>query len=149
MEQKQNQLQFRKGFRVGSIEQARYVAGMIEQSKQKAIGNMVDKKTQEVKNAFPARTTSSFLPTDTGDHAMLEVMTRQSFLDFVFRFWFNEKKFKVFALIASGLTLVTFSINPLISGVFAMASGYYFMKHAHMNFIMDNLVKKRTLMQTV
>ena len=144
-----SQVPFRKGFRVGSLDQARYVAEMIEKSKQKAMNDMVDKKTNAVKNAFPSRNTSAFLPTELNNNAMLEVQSRQSFLDQIFGFWFNEKKFKAFAIMAAVLAVYTFFIHPIISGFFAMVAGFYYMKNAHMNFVLENMVKKRTLMHTL
>ncbi len=95
--------------------------------------------------ATPAELTNMLMPIKTNENHVLEIMTRQSFLDSNIKLWREWHLYRAGAIVLAVAALYLLTVNVLLSVVAAGLSAYVYGLYYHRDFIIQHPLKKRDL----
>lgn len=88
-----------------------------------------------------------FVPTKTNGLNVIDVSTRQMYLDRTIGWWTSYHITRALAVFIGTLALIFVFTNVLVAAILALVAGFFYGWHMMRNYDIDELVKKRYLLE--
>ncbi len=89
--------------------------------------------------------TTMFMPMNTNGTSILEINTRQKFLDMSIQIWREWKIYKVMAIALGLATIYLLFVNIWLASIVGAATGWYFGEYVRRDFRIEKQLKRRDL----